>query len=104
MQTITQSFGLLWGALFLENRAFAAMRDSKSPVKKGLIILIVLGLALALAGIIGTTLEWASSPTLNAIRETIWEKYQQSPWWQFIEAEPQALDSFNRSGIRSGRS
>lgn len=96
MQTITHSFGLLWGAMFLENQAYAAMRDSKSPVKKGMIILIVLGLALALAGIIGTTLEWASSPALDAIRETIWEKYQQASWWQFIEAEPQALAMFEQ--------
>jgi hypothetical protein len=96
MQTISQSFGLLWRALFLESQAYAAMRDNKSPIKKGLIILIILGLALALAGIIGTTLEWASSPSLDAIRETIWEKYQQSPWWQFVEAEPQALQMFEQ--------
>ena len=96
MQTISQSFGLLWNALFLESQAYAAMRDNKSPVKKGLIILIVLGLALALAGIIGTTLEWASNPSLDAIQETIWEMYQQSPWWQFIEAEPQALNTFEQ--------
>jgi hypothetical protein len=96
MQTISQSFGLLWNALFLESQAYAAMRDNKSPVKKGLIILIVLGLALALAGIIGTTLEWASNPSMDAIRETIWEMYQKSPWWQFIEAEPEALKMFEQ--------
>jgi hypothetical protein len=96
MQTISQSFSLLWDALFLESQAFAAMRDNKSPIKRGLIILIILGLALALAGIIGTTLEWASGPSLDAIRETIWDKYQQSPWWQFIEAEPQALAMFEQ--------
>jgi hypothetical protein len=97
MHTLSQSFGLLWNALFLESQAYAAMRDNKSPVKKGLIILIVLGLALALAGIIGTTLEWASSPSLDAIRETVWEKYQQSTWWQFIEAQPEALQSFENT-------
>jgi len=96
MQTISQSFGLLWNALFLESQAYAAMRDNKSPVKKGLIILLVLGLALALAGIIGTTLEWASGPSMAAIQETILEKYHQSPWWQFIEAEPEALQMFEQ--------
>ena len=96
MQTISQSFGLLWDALFLETRAYAAMRDNKSPVKKGLIILIILGLALAVAGIIGTTLQWASSPPLDGIREIILENYQQSSWWQFIEAEPQAEAMFTQ--------
>lgn len=96
MQTITQSFGLLWNALFLEGQAYVAMRDNKSPVKKGVVILVILGLALALAGIIGTTLRWASDPSLEAIRETIWVMYQQSPWWQFIEAEPEALNMFTQ--------
>jgi hypothetical protein len=96
MQTVTQSFGLLWNALFLESQAYATMRDNKSPVKKGLVILIILGLVVALAGIVGTGLEWASSPSLNAIRDTIWDMYQQSPWWQFIEAEPEALNMFTQ--------
>jgi len=96
MKTISQSFGLLWNALFLDSQAYATMRDNESPVKKGLIILIILGLALAVAGIIGTTLEWASSPSLAAIQDTIYEKYLQAPWWQFIEREPQALEMFNQ--------
>lgn len=97
MQAISQSFSLLWGALFLESQAYATMRDNKSPFKKGFIILIVLGLALALAGIISVTLEWASSPSLAAIQETVLEKYQQSFWWHFIEAEPQALNLFEQT-------
>jgi hypothetical protein len=97
MQTITQSFGLLWNALFLESEAYIVMRDNKSPVKKGLVVLLILGLALALAGFIGVTLEWASGPSLDAIRETIWTMYQQSPWWKFIASEPQALQMFERT-------
>jgi hypothetical protein len=96
MQTITQSFGLLWNALFLDDQAYATMRDNKNPVRKGLVILIILGLAIALAGIIGTTLEWASGPSMDAIRETVWELYQQSPWWQFMEVEPEALEMFTQ--------
>jgi len=96
MQTISQSFGLLWDALFLESRAYATMSEDKSPVKKGLVILIILGLALGVAGFIGATLEWASSPSLSAIQDTIYEMYQQAPWWQFIDREPQAMQMFNQ--------
>ena len=96
MQTISQSFGLLWDALFLESRAYATMSEGKSPVKKGLIILIILGLALGVAGFISATLEWASSPNLNAIKDTVYELYQQAPWWQFIEAEPEGMKMFEQ--------
>ena len=96
MQTISQSFGLLWDALFLESQAYAAMRDNKSPIKRGLIILIVLGLALALAGIIGTSLEWASSPSVDDARETLLEMYQQRSWWQYVEAQPESLKIFEQ--------
>lgn len=96
MQTISQSFGLLWNALFLENRAYAAMSQEKSPVRKGLVILIILGLALGVAGFIGATLEWASSPSLNAIKDTVYELNQQAPWWRFMEQDPQALQMFQQ--------
>ena len=94
MHTITQSFGLLWNALFLEAQAYAAMRDEESPIKKGLVILIILGLALAVAGIVGATLEWASGPSVDDLQETIWELNQQAPWWGDIESQPEAIEMF----------
>lgn len=96
MQTITQSFSLLWNAMFLDSRAYAAMGDDESPVKKGLIILIILGLALGLAGFIGGTLEWASKPSVEAIKDTVYELNRQSPWWQFVEQQPETLEVFNQ--------
>lgn len=96
MQTITQSFGLLWDALFLESRAYAAMSANKSPIKKGLIILIILGLVLGVAGFISASLEWASGPSLNAIKETMYNLFQQAPWWQFTEQSPEAQQMFQQ--------
>ncbi len=96
MQTITQSFGLLWDALFLDRRAYARMGEDESPAKKGLVILIVLGLALGVAGFIGATLEWASSPSLEAIKETVYEINTQAPWWQFMTQQPEALEFYNQ--------
>ena len=94
MQAITQSFGLLWNALFLDDRAYATMRDLESPVRKGLVLLIVLGLVLGVAGIIGASLEWASSPSMEALRETVLEKMQEGPFWSQIAANPQAEAMF----------
>ncbi len=94
MQAITQSFGLLWNALFLDDRAYATMRDLENPVRKGLVILIVLGLVLGIAGIIGASLEWASSPSMEALRDTILENMQQGPFWPQIASSPQAEAAF----------
>lgn len=91
-----QTFSLLWSALFLESQAYATMRDEKSPVTRGLVILIVLGLALGLAGFIGATLEWASSPSLTAIKDTMFEQFQQAPWWQLMATQPEAAATFEQ--------
>lgn len=94
MQAISRSFGMLWDALFLQRDAYARMRDDNNPFVEGLFILVVLGLILAVIGIIGTTLEWASSPALDAIRDVIYGELQKMPWWQFMEQSPQAMAQF----------
>ena len=89
MQAITKPFGLLWDALFLQREAYARMRDDDNPFVEGLFVLVVLGVALGLVGIVGATLEWASSPSISAIRDAILPNLQQMPWWQFMEQDPQ---------------
>jgi hypothetical protein len=42
MQTVSESLGLLWEALFLQPKPYAAMSDRENPVRKGLVILILL--------------------------------------------------------------
>jgi hypothetical protein len=88
MQTITKPFGLLWDALFLQHEAYARMRDDDNPFVEGLFVLVVLGVALGLVGIVGTTLEWASSPNLSAIRDAVLANLQTMSWWQFMEQDP----------------
>jgi hypothetical protein len=89
MQAITKPFGLLWDALFLQREAYARMRDDDNPFVEGLFVLVVLGVTLGLAGIIGATLEWASSPNVAAIRDAVLANLQQMSWWQFVEQDPQ---------------
>ncbi len=89
MQAITKPFGLLWDALFLQRSAYARMRDDDNPFVEGLFVLAVLGVVLGLVGIVGTTLEWASTPDIGAIRDAILPNLQQMPWWQFVEQDPE---------------
>ena len=90
MQTISESFGILWEALFLQPQPYAAIRDRKNPAGKGFVILIILALTVALVSYIGTLLTWATSPDLNAIQETVLKHLQTMSWWEMMSAQPQA--------------
>lgn len=94
MQSIVRSFGLLWDALFLQRDAYAHMRDDDNPFVEGLFILVLLGLALAVAGMIGSTLEWASSPNLNEVRAVALSHLQTTDWYQALAENAQAASGF----------
>jgi hypothetical protein len=90
MQTVSESLTLLWEALFLQPEPYATMRDQKNPAGKGVVILIILGLVLALAAFIGSLLTWASSPDLAAVKDTVFKYLQQMSWWDMMAMNPQA--------------
>jgi hypothetical protein len=90
VQTFSESLGLLWEALFLQPQPYAAMRDRKNPAGKGVVILIILGLVIALAGFIGSLLTWATSPDITALQETVLKYLQQMSWWDMMAIDPQA--------------
>lgn len=87
MQAISRSFGMLWDALFLQTDAYERMRDDDNPFVEGLFLLVLLGLVLAVVGIVGTTLEWASSPPLAEIQQAVLSGLQQMRWYQQLPAE-----------------
>ncbi len=90
MQVISESITLLWEALFLQPEPYASIRDQENPARKGLVILIILGLLLALAAFIGTIFAWASSPDINSIQEVVLRNLQQMSWWAILEEIPEA--------------
>jgi hypothetical protein len=85
---------MLWDALFLQTTAYERMRDDDNPFVEGLFLLVLLGLLLAVVGIVGTTLEWASSPPLAEIQKAVLSGLQQMRWYQDLQAFPEALTQF----------
>ena len=82
MDGIVGSLRLGWDALLLKEDAYEKMRADASPVVKGLILIVIVGVAVALFALVGDLLEWASTPDLNEIRDTVFRYIQQMPWWE----------------------
>ena len=96
MDGIGDSLRLGWDALLLKEEAYEKMRVADNPVIKGLILIIVVGVAVALLGLVGSVLEWATTPNLSEIREVVWTSLKQMPWWQEAARAPGFVDQFEQ--------
>ena len=94
MDGIVGSLRLGWDALLLKEDAFEKMRADASPVFRGLILIIIVGVAVALFGFVGDLLEWASTPDLTEIRDTVCRYITQMPWWQEAARDPEFTNIF----------
>jgi hypothetical protein len=95
MDGIVGSLRLGWDALLFKESAYEEMSTTDNPVVKGLIWIIVVGVVIALCGLIGTGLELASMPDLGEIKDTVFFYVQQMPFWDEILLEdPGALAQF----------
>ena len=97
MDGVVDSLRLGWQALLLREDAYERMRAAASPVVKGLILILVVGVAIALLGFIGDVLEWATTPDLMTIKDTVYEYLTQMFWWEMAEnASPEFPLEFQR--------
>ena len=76
-----------WEALLFNEDAYEEMRVSDNPVVRGLVLIVVVGVVIALCGLIGTGLEWASMPNLDELKDTIYFYMQQMPFWDLLAVE-----------------
>ena len=80
---------LAWEALFLSEAPYAEMRDSSNTVPRGLAIIVMVGVAVALVGLVGTTLEWATTPNMRDVQQVVLEGIQQMDWYKELESNPE---------------
>lgn len=104
MEGIVGSLRLGWKALLFQEEAYEEMRAAPNPVVKGLILIVVVGLVVALLNLVGTAVEWASTPNLNEIREIIYSYIPRMPWWDEVVREapdfPQQFKDWYNIGWR----
>jgi hypothetical protein len=97
MDGIVGSLRLGWNALLFKEDAYEEMRAAANPVVKGLILIIVVGIIVALFGLVGTALEIASTPDPGEIRVIVQRYLAQMPFWDEIErGDPGALRRFQQ--------
>jgi hypothetical protein len=97
MKQISYFAGLVVRALFLRTGAYEEMRDLRSPFVKGLLIVVIVGLLIALVGLVGAVLEWAATPDMGAIQEAVYEGLIEMPWYQdTIRRVPDFAENFRQ--------
>lgn len=87
MDGIGNSLKLGWNALLLKQEAYEEMRGAINPALKGLILVVVVGLVIALLNLVGTTIEWASTPNMSDIKDTVYHYLVQMPWYEEVLSE-----------------
>ncbi len=87
--------GLLGQALLLNGAAYTAVRDDRTPFRRGfLALLLVLGLV-ALARLIGLGLGLLAAPQLGSLQQMIGDFVTGLPWYaQQVQADPQFAANF----------
>ncbi len=93
MKSLLQS---AWEALFLSETPYEDMRDHPSPIKRGLFTVLLIAVLAALVGLVGTTLEWATTPAMDDIQATVLEGIQNMPWYRQLEGEPEFRQQFSQ--------
>jgi hypothetical protein len=77
----TLSLGLVFRALFLDSDAYDQLRDDDNPFIEGLFLVVIIGLVTALLNLIGQLLAWAGMPSMNAIKDAVWQAFPNMQWW-----------------------
>ncbi len=86
---------LFVGALFLKREAYEYQRERKDSFAHGLLFIVLIGVAVALAGIGGGALRYAKSPSVDAVKNVVLNHLQAMPFYsQSFQLSPSAERQF----------
>jgi hypothetical protein len=91
-------FHLWLSALFLKREAYEYQRDRNDSFAHGLAFIVILGVIVALFGIVGAALRYASDPTADAIKNTVLNHLQAMPLYSRFtpQGEDRFISGYNR--------
>jgi hypothetical protein len=80
--------------LFLDSDAYDQLRDDDNPFIEGLFLVVIIGAVTALLSLIGQLLAWAGTPSMNAIKEAVWQAFPSMQWWSQMSGDAQFMAQF----------
>ncbi len=83
-------------AFFLGETPYAEMRQEPRSALRGLTIIALVGVVVAVVGLIGTTLEWATTPKMSAVQATVLEGIQDMDWYRELRSDPEFRRQFEQ--------
>ncbi len=93
---ISRDLRLLWRGLFLEADAYDEAAESDNPIVEGLYLVVMVGVIVGLAALVGGVLDWATTPNMTQMKDTILDGMRNMPWFDMIRNNPQALQAFEQ--------
>jgi hypothetical protein len=96
MNALSEYWNLGLGALFLKEETYQKMREEANPIVKGLILILLVAVVVALAATVGKVLEWSTTPDLSNLRNIILQELQKMPWYTQMSREPRAIQTFQQ--------
>jgi len=93
---LQQSAKRVTSILLLEEEPFRATAEEANPFLTGLIFLLILGLILGIAQMVGTLLAWGTMPSLDSIKGIVLQGLTEMPWFKEMARNPRALQTFRQ--------
>lgn len=80
------------GGLLLDPRAYRAQRDSPTGLRRGLVLVLLIGALVGLAALIGDLGEYFTQPNPQQVNQTIYDGLVAMPWYdQAAQTNPELV-------------
>ena len=94
---------LALGGLMLDPQAYRAQRESPVGMRRGLVLVLLIGLLVGVASLIGDLGEYLTQPDPQAVRDTLFSGLTAMPWYQqVVESTPGFAESFEQLFAQAG--
>lgn len=98
MQPLLSLLRLGLGGMLLDPQAYRAQRDAPNGLGRGFALVLLVGLLVGVAALVGNLLESLAQPSSAAVVETTYAGIRALPWYQEqVEADPAFAEAFEIS-------